>query len=95
MGLYTVDAHAHTINYKQTVPYIDVGVQNFCLYQYVLYDVSYVHDKFPSYAFDVKFAMAIYKNPRANLIACVHNNECHYAPHDVTYIQEKYRAYKH
>ena len=66
-----MDVHAYTLNCKQTLPYFVVGVQNFSLYQYALYDVSNVHDKFHSYTTDVQVAATNYNHLRANLVVYV------------------------
>ena len=63
--------HAHALNCKQPLPHLVVGVQNFSLYQYALYDVSNVHDEFMSCTVRVQVTTTVCNIPRTNLVVCV------------------------
>ena len=64
--------HAHTLNCRQPLPHLVVGVQTVCLHQYTPHHVSNVHDKFQSCTVGLLAATLIYNNPRADLVICVH-----------------------
>ena len=64
--------HVYTyIHCKQPLPQLILGVQNFPLYQYTLYNVSNVHDKFQSCTVRVQVATTICAIPRTNLVVSV------------------------
>ena len=73
----TVDIDAYSLNCRQPLPHLVVGVQTVSLHKYAPHHVSNVHDKFQHCTVGVKAATMIYNNPKAYLEVCV---QCMFTP---------------